>query len=53
LVGLIFKACSLYPSVWNGEAALNGGNREWAEEDAALHAYNMVDRFLLFQRNLL
>ena len=36
-------------SVWNGDNVLNGGNREWAEEDAALHAYNMVGfRFLLF-----
>ena len=29
------------PTVWNGDHVLNGGNKEWAEEDAALHAYNM------------
>ncbi len=27
---------------WNGDHALNGGNKEWAEEDGALHAFNMV-----------
>eukprot|EP00282_Hemiselmis_andersenii_P037831 CAMPEP_0169446034 /NCGR_PEP_ID=MMETSP1042-20121227/10759_1 /TAXON_ID=464988 /ORGANISM="Hemiselmis andersenii, Strain CCMP1180" /LENGTH=236 /DNA_ID=CAMNT_0009557473 /DNA_START=19 /DNA_END=725 /DNA_ORIENTATION=- len=26
---------------WNGDHVLNGGNKEWAEEDAALHAFNM------------
>ena len=30
------------PTKWNGDHVLNGGNKEWAEEDAALHAYNMV-----------
>lgn len=29
------------PTKWNGDHVLNGGNKEWAEEDAALHAYNM------------
>ena len=29
------------PTKWNGDNVLNGGNKEWAEEDAALHAYNM------------
>ncbi|KAJ1488529.1 hypothetical protein T484DRAFT_1783016 [Baffinella frigidus] len=29
------------PTVWNGDHVLNGGNKEWSEEDAALHAYNM------------
>jgi len=29
------------PTKWNGDSSLNGGNKEWAEEDAALHAYNM------------
>ena len=29
------------PTVWNGDHVLNGGNKEWAEEDGALHAYNM------------
>jgi len=29
------------PTVWKGDHVLNGGNKEWAEEDAALHAYNM------------
>jgi hypothetical protein len=27
---------------WNGDNSLNGGNKEWAEEDGALHAFNMV-----------
>lgn len=31
-----------YSTVWNGDHVLNGGNKEWAEEDAALHAFNMV-----------
>ena len=29
------------PTVWKGDHVLNGGNKEWAEEDAAVHAYNM------------
>eukprot|EP00961_Rhodomonas_salina_P224032 3029317-Rhodomonas_salina.3 len=29
------------PTKWNGDSSLNGGNKEWAEEDAAMHAYNM------------
>lgn len=29
------------PTKWNGDHVLNGGNKEWAEEDGALHAYNM------------
>ena len=29
-------------SVFNGDSSLNGGNKEWQEEDAALHAFNMV-----------
>jgi len=29
------------PTVWNGDHVLNGGNKEWAQEDGALHAYNM------------
>lgn len=29
------------PTVWNGDHVTSGGNKEWAEEDAALHAYNM------------
>ncbi len=29
-------------AVFNGDSTLNGGNKEWAEEDAALHAFNMV-----------
>uniref|UniRef100_A0A7S0I1M0 Uncharacterized protein n=1 Tax=Hanusia phi TaxID=3032 RepID=A0A7S0I1M0_9CRYP len=29
------------PTVWNADSVLNGGNKEWSEEDAALHAYNM------------
>jgi len=28
-------------TTWKGDHVLNGGNKEWAEEDAALHAYNM------------
>eukprot|EP00281_Chroomonas_sp_CCMP1168_P033248 CAMPEP_0206248612 /NCGR_PEP_ID=MMETSP0047_2-20121206/20463_1 /ASSEMBLY_ACC=CAM_ASM_000192 /TAXON_ID=195065 /ORGANISM="Chroomonas mesostigmatica_cf, Strain CCMP1168" /LENGTH=121 /DNA_ID=CAMNT_0053674269 /DNA_START=18 /DNA_END=380 /DNA_ORIENTATION=- len=28
-------------AVWNPDSTLSGGNKEWAEEDAALHAYNM------------
>uniref|UniRef100_A0A7S0VN68 Uncharacterized protein n=1 Tax=Hemiselmis tepida TaxID=464990 RepID=A0A7S0VN68_9CRYP len=28
-------------TVWNGDHVTNGGNKEWAEEDAALHAWNM------------
>ena len=28
--------------VYNGDSSLNGGNKEWQEEDAALHAFNMV-----------
>jgi len=28
-------------TVWNADHVLNGGNKEWAEEDGALHAYNM------------
>jgi len=28
---------------WNGDNALNGGNKEWAEEDGALHAFNMAN----------
>lgn len=26
---------------WNGDNVLNGNNKEWSEEDAALHAFNM------------
>ena len=33
---------------WNGDHALNGGNKEWAEEDGALHAFNMVRLLSLF-----
>eukprot|EP00286_Rhodomonas_abbreviata_P017091 CAMPEP_0181325336 /NCGR_PEP_ID=MMETSP1101-20121128/20863_1 /TAXON_ID=46948 /ORGANISM="Rhodomonas abbreviata, Strain Caron Lab Isolate" /LENGTH=158 /DNA_ID=CAMNT_0023433621 /DNA_START=46 /DNA_END=519 /DNA_ORIENTATION=- len=29
------------PTKWNGDHSLNGGNKEWSEEDGALHAYNM------------
>jgi hypothetical protein len=29
-------------AVYNGDSTLNGGNKEWEEEDAALHAFNMV-----------
>jgi len=29
------------PTVWQGDHVLSGGNKEWAEEDAVLHAYNM------------
>ncbi|EKX41773.1 hypothetical protein GUITHDRAFT_153745, partial [Guillardia theta CCMP2712] len=29
------------PTIWNADSVLNGGNKEWSEEDAALHAYNM------------
>ena len=29
------------PTKWNGDHTLNGGNKEWSEEDAALHAYTM------------
>jgi len=29
------------PTVWQGDHVASGGNKAWAEEDAALHAYNM------------
>ena len=28
-------------SKWQGDHVLNGGNKEWEEEDEAMHAYNM------------
>jgi hypothetical protein len=34
---------------WNGDHVLNGGNKEWSEEDAALHAFNLV-RILLWSQ---
>ena len=34
---------------WNGDHVLNGGNKEWPEEDAALHAFNLV-RILLWSQ---
>ena len=36
---------------WNGDHALNGGNKEWAEEDGALHAFNMVPNTLYLDVN--
>jgi len=27
-----------YPTIWNGGDALSGGNIQWAQEDAAIHA---------------
>jgi hypothetical protein len=29
------------PTKWNADSSLTGGNKEWAEEDAALHALNL------------
>jgi len=29
------------PTVWQGDHVVSGGNKAWAEEDAALHAYTM------------
>lgn len=28
-------------TVWNGDHVTNGGNKQWAEEDQAMHALNM------------
>ena len=35
----ILKTC--FYSVWNADSSTNGGNKEWEEEDRALHAFNM------------
>ena len=37
---------------WNGDHVLNGGNKEWAEEDSALHALNMVNLMIRIRWNL-
>jgi len=32
-----------YPTVWSGDHVLNGGQPEWAAEDAAQHALNLAN----------
>ena len=46
LVQPVGGAVKQYTSKWNADSALNGGNKEWAEEDGALHSLNMVPFFI-------